>query len=519
MSEAILIERGSFFTTGGVPAVGGKLYIGQQGLAPKTNPKSIYTDRALTIAAANPQTLDSYGKATNKIWVEGAHSVEVYDSNDVLLYQDLDAGGTSGTGSQKLINVAGSDTITAQGDPTVTALVNQQLYSFVAAANNTGAAATLQIDSLPATAIKDKDGLNLTQDAITANTVIFVTYNSAQSRFELVSGADLTTAVKENELALVALQYGNFEVDSVTVNAPLNAVSKGGQYWVAVGDYYAPGLNSEFFTSADDGETWSVMASGNPNKTGDLNFVGGMGNRLITGGGSDGTDAKLLWANDFIGPWTEIANPKNIELRASASGLANGVVVGDADGGDAYILYSADPSLGVTEAVNPKNVNLNYVENVGSAYLAGGDWDGADPYMIRSTDGITWVEVDLTSFGFTTGDDVTGIVTGNGYTLVSFSDGSLLQTFDEGLTFVDITAQLPVVSASTYRLFFHGGENAFFMGFNAGDFYVTPDGITWRKINEPGNLINHNDIVWADGRLVGASSQGGGAIVKSTLFL
>lgn len=517
MSSPTLIERGSFYTTGGVPAVGGSMYVGLPNQDPVANPKTMYAERALTTPLANPQTLDAYGKSSNKAWVDGSYSVEVYDAQNNLIYQDLDAGGSTSGSQQKLINVAGADTITCQGDPTATALIDQQLYSFVAVANNTGSPVTLQIDSLPATAIKDKDGLNLSQDSITANTVIFVSYNSAQSRFELVSGADLNAEVKENELALVALQYGNLpENTSVTPNADLNAVSYDGTYWAVVGDYYGPGLNSEFFTSADDGETWAVMTSGNPNKTGNLNFLGGMGNRLITGGGDDGTDAKLLWANALIGPWTEVANPKNFELRASASGLANGVAVGDADGVDAYILYSADPSLGVTEAANPKNVNLTHVENFGSAYLAGGAWDGSDPYLIRSTDGITWAEVDLTSFGFTTGNAVSGMVVGNGYGLIGFNNGTLLQTFDSGATFADITSQLPEVATVLFNMFFHGGENTFFIGINSS-FYVTPDAITWRKISEPGVLGFVQDLVWANGRVVGADSTN--KIRVSSLFL
>ena len=81
------------------PIVAGKLYIGTQGLDPKTNLITIFSDRGLTSALANPQTLDSSGRTTAKIWLEGSYSFQVDDAADVQKYQSLDAGGISSGGT------------------------------------------------------------------------------------------------------------------------------------------------------------------------------------------------------------------------------------------------------------------------------------------------------------------------------------------------------------------------------------------------------------------------------------
>lgn len=84
--------------TTSVPLASGKIYIGTAGADPKTNTITIYSDQDLTTTIANPQTLDSSGRATNKIWIPGAYSLQVDNSADVQKYQELECGGNrSGT--------------------------------------------------------------------------------------------------------------------------------------------------------------------------------------------------------------------------------------------------------------------------------------------------------------------------------------------------------------------------------------------------------------------------------------
>ncbi|RLA59394.1 MAG: hypothetical protein DRQ89_14130, partial [Epsilonproteobacteria bacterium] len=120
---SLIDENTQFVDSAGLPIVAGKLYIGLQNTDPTLNAITIYSDRALTTAIANPQTLDADGRSTNKIWVSGKYSMRVDDSDDVQQYQELDNGETSQTGISLLENVSGSDTITADGVSTVSTLV------------------------------------------------------------------------------------------------------------------------------------------------------------------------------------------------------------------------------------------------------------------------------------------------------------------------------------------------------------------------------------------------------------
>ncbi len=89
---AVINEHTQFLDSDGAPIASGKLYIGTAGSDPKTNTITIYSDKALGTTLANPQTLDSSGRATNKIYVPGVYSIQVDDSTDVQKYQNLQAG-------------------------------------------------------------------------------------------------------------------------------------------------------------------------------------------------------------------------------------------------------------------------------------------------------------------------------------------------------------------------------------------------------------------------------------------
>lgn len=518
--SAVLVEHPQWEAITGVPIVSGSVYIGVQGLNPISNPKAIFSDRALQISIINPQLTGADGRTVNKIWTDGAFSIIVHNSLAVQVFQDLDAGGAEISGVQALINVAGVDTITAQGAITIATLIDKELYAFEATGNNTGSPVTLQIDSTPVTPVTSKGGLPLSQNAIVGGTLVYLGFNASIPRFELVSGADLTQQVTENELALVALQIGNMiENTTITPLADLRAAIYFENVWGVVGDYNT--TNAEFFFSSDDGENWSIMSSGNPNVIGDLFFLTGCGTRVIAGGEDDGVDAKLLWANGITGPWSPIANPEQITLRTGAEGGAECVMLGDATGtgNGTYILSTADPSGGVTQRIAPADFDIIQVQWSGVAYVAVGENDGAQGYMIRSLDGITWAQVDLT--GLSLANLIfSGILVGNGYLLALGSNsgvGVLLQSFDDGVSWTDISSQLPVAGVLD-RPGFHGGENVFIMKIG-GIFYVTPDAITWRIVNSGSSLNLVQDVVYGNGRVVMPDSTGAGEILVSLLFL
>jgi len=164
--SAVINENTQFLSDGGKPIVGGLLYIGLVGSDPVANPKAIFSDRQLTTPLANPQTLDSTGRSTNKIWLSGLYSIQVNDASGTQVFQDLDAGVALGAlSSTGLTNVLGGDNITAEGSPTVAALTDKATYVFTAVAVNTGAV-TVNIDSLGAKPARKNQNFDLVEGEI-----------------------------------------------------------------------------------------------------------------------------------------------------------------------------------------------------------------------------------------------------------------------------------------------------------------------------------------------------------------
>jgi hypothetical protein len=188
---SLIDENQAFFGTDGLPLVSGKIYIGSQNQDPVSNAITIYSDRGLTTTLANPQTLDSYGRPTNKIWIPGKYSMRVDNSADVQQYQELDNGELAQTGISLLDNVQGTNTITAEGSPSITTLVDKQVYIFTAANAVTGAA-TLKIDTTAAKTIKKAHDQDVVADDIEADQVVAVAYNSTDDVFEMISSATTT---------------------------------------------------------------------------------------------------------------------------------------------------------------------------------------------------------------------------------------------------------------------------------------------------------------------------------------
>lgn len=185
---ALINENIQFTDTDGTPIVGGSIYIGERSQDPELNPITIYSDRALSSTLSNPQTLDSYGRPTNKIWVPGRYSFKVEDSEGNQIIQDLDAGSTNETGIITLTNVSGTDTITAEGsEDTQTELKDKAMYIFTAANDNTGAV-TLQVDSLTAKSVT-RNGAALSAGMLSSDETALVVYNETNDEFELIHSA------------------------------------------------------------------------------------------------------------------------------------------------------------------------------------------------------------------------------------------------------------------------------------------------------------------------------------------
>ena len=181
--SAFIDENTQFVDTGGNPIVNGKIYIGTKGANPKTSAITIYSNRALSSVLANPQTLNSAGRSTNKIFIPDVYSFQVDNAAGVQQIQDLDAGSGSSGGLIILSSVQGTNTITAVASPSVTSYVDGQIYVFQAANANTGAT-TINIDSVGAKAIVDSAGALSAGDIATGRNSTLI-YNSADDNFEL----------------------------------------------------------------------------------------------------------------------------------------------------------------------------------------------------------------------------------------------------------------------------------------------------------------------------------------------
>ena len=182
---AIVNEDTQYLDGGGSPLNAGKVYIGDVNTDPVANPKAIFSDRELSVPLANPQTLDSNGRATNKIWTDGKFSIQVNNSAEVQQFQELDNGETT-TGATiiALDSVVGADTITASGG--ITVYTSNQQFVFVAALENTGAV-TLNVDSIGAKDIVRNLSNPIVAGDFAAGASIIVIYNEGNDNFEWVN--------------------------------------------------------------------------------------------------------------------------------------------------------------------------------------------------------------------------------------------------------------------------------------------------------------------------------------------
>jgi len=185
---AIFDENQAFQDVDGKPIVNGLIYIGTTFSDTKNNLIPIFADRELTIPLANPQSINSFGKAVNKIWVASTFSIVVEDENAVQIYSDQDAGGfASSVGTIPLSNVMGINVLTASANPNLTEYVDQQEYSFKAANTNTGPV-TMNVDDNGAIPIKN-EGADLAAGRLVADTIYKIIFNATSNIFQLASSS------------------------------------------------------------------------------------------------------------------------------------------------------------------------------------------------------------------------------------------------------------------------------------------------------------------------------------------
>jgi hypothetical protein len=89
----VLRQKDQILDDAGDPIVNGYFYVGEQGQDPKTNPINIYADDEYTVALANPQRTDTYGRVVNDIYVQAdGYSYLISNSADTTIEGPFDRG-------------------------------------------------------------------------------------------------------------------------------------------------------------------------------------------------------------------------------------------------------------------------------------------------------------------------------------------------------------------------------------------------------------------------------------------
>jgi len=189
---SLLNEHTQYVDAAGDPIANGKLYIGTNGADPVATAgvTTIYSDRALTTSADNPQTLDANGRTTDKIAVVGKYSIQVNSvvgAVETQEYQDLDAGSSAASDAVlALSSVAGTNAITGSTGETLTAYTDGQLFVFKTANESTGSV-TLNVDAVGAKTVIKRNNQILFPGEFHASQTVVVAYNSTNDNFEWIN--------------------------------------------------------------------------------------------------------------------------------------------------------------------------------------------------------------------------------------------------------------------------------------------------------------------------------------------
>lgn len=185
------LPKMQFFSTAGVPLVGGKLYTYAAGT---TTPLATYTSQSGVSANTNPIVLDSRGEAN--VWLSSAaYKLKLTTPADVEIWtvDNVGSGELFGT-SQFLASVSGTDTITALvTSPNFTAYAAGQTFNFVAAGTNATTSVTLNLNSLGVKSVTKQGSVALAVGDIQSGQMVQVVYDG--TRFQVISSypMNLTT--------------------------------------------------------------------------------------------------------------------------------------------------------------------------------------------------------------------------------------------------------------------------------------------------------------------------------------
>lgn len=185
--SSVLDEHQQWEDVEGKPFASGKVYIGTVDQDPVANQKDIFSDPELTVAVANPQTLDSFGRVVNKIYLDGKYSIEVQDFNDVQVYINLKNGvDSSAVASVIISNIAGTNTVTGTGSPLVASYVDKQSYLWKALNDSTGNL-TVNWDGVGAISVRNNLDQQIVPGQVKANEIYEVIYNSTSNVMQLIN--------------------------------------------------------------------------------------------------------------------------------------------------------------------------------------------------------------------------------------------------------------------------------------------------------------------------------------------
>lgn len=233
---SMIDEHPAFFDDDGKPLVDGEIFIGVFNADPEVA-TAIFSDPELTVALANPQTIDSFGRATNKIYIPGLYSMEVKDSNEVTKYTNLKNGEVQGTGITSIGSIAGTNNITGTATTTITAYVNNETYVFVAASANTGNV-TLNWDGVGAKSLVYDFDTQLEQNHIVADQTIAATYNSTEDNFQWVNpnrqvryGVEGASVASATTVDLGLVTGNSIDISGTTTITSFGTTPDGSVFW------------------------------------------------------------------------------------------------------------------------------------------------------------------------------------------------------------------------------------------------------------------------------------------------
>jgi len=183
------LPKMQFFSTAGVPLVGGKLYTYAAGT---TTPLATYTSQSGVTANTNPIILDSRGEAN--VWLSSAaYKLKLTTPADVEIWtvDNVGSGDQFGT-SQFLASVSGTDTITANvTSPNFTAYAAGQTFNFVAAGTNATSSVTLNLNGLGARTVTKQGSVALAVGDIQSGQMVQVVYDG--TRFQITNLVNLSS--------------------------------------------------------------------------------------------------------------------------------------------------------------------------------------------------------------------------------------------------------------------------------------------------------------------------------------